>query len=75
MPRQHTPTELKELLKGTKATFIMLFFSCVINMLMLAPVVIYVTGRSSLQRVVGQVECSLFRGDPGGDGCSKMSVL
>jgi ATP-binding cassette subfamily C exporter for protease/lipase len=39
MPRQHTPTELKELLKGTKATFIMLFFSYVINMLMLAPVV------------------------------------
>ncbi|MFP2514193.1 type I secretion system permease/ATPase [Buttiauxella agrestis] len=40
MSRQHTPTELKDALKGTKPTFIMLlFFSCVINMLMLAPAI------------------------------------
>ncbi|HKM95309.1 MAG TPA: type I secretion system permease/ATPase [Buttiauxella sp.] len=40
MSRQHTPTELKNALKGTKPTFIiLLFFSCVINMLMLAPAI------------------------------------
>lgn len=40
MSRQHTPTELKDALKGTKPTFILLlFFSCVINMLMLAPAI------------------------------------
>ncbi|MCS3601906.1 ATP-binding cassette subfamily C exporter for protease/lipase [Buttiauxella sp. BIGb0471] len=40
MSRQHTPTELKDALKGMKPTFIMLlFFSCVINMLMLAPAI------------------------------------
>lgn len=74
MPRQHTPTELKELLKGTKATFIMFFQLCY-QYAYAGACSIYVTGRSSLQRVVGQVECSLFRGDPGGDGCSKMLVL
>ncbi|KFB93270.1 ATP-binding component of an ABC superfamily heme transporter, partial [Citrobacter freundii ATCC 8090 = MTCC 1658 = NBRC 12681] len=40
MSRQHTPTELNDALKGTKPTFLMLlFFSCVINMLMLAPAI------------------------------------
>lgn len=40
MSRQHTPTELNDALKGTKPTFlILLFFSCVINMLMLAPAI------------------------------------
>lgn len=40
MSRQHTPTELKGALKGTQSTFILLlFFSCVINMLMLAPAI------------------------------------
>lgn len=29
---------------------------------------------SCIQSVDSQVECSLFRGDTGGDGCSKMSV-
>lgn len=45
MSRQHTPTELNDALKGTKPTFLMLlFFSCVINMLMLAPGNLYATG-------------------------------
>lgn len=40
MSRQHTPTELNDALKRTKPTFLMLlFFSCVINMLMLAPAI------------------------------------
>lgn len=40
MSRQHTPTELNDALKGMKPTFLMLlFFSCVINMLMLAPAI------------------------------------
>jgi ATP-binding cassette subfamily C exporter for protease/lipase len=40
MSRQHKSTELNKALKGTKSTFIMLlFFSCVINMLMLAPAI------------------------------------
>ena len=37
MPRQHTPTTLNKLLRGTKTTFITLFFSRVIHLLMLAP--------------------------------------
>ncbi|MCX9458157.1 type I secretion system permease/ATPase, partial [Vibrio cholerae] len=40
MSRQHTPTELKEALKGTKPAFVLLLvFSCVINLLMLAPAI------------------------------------
>lgn len=40
MSRQHSPSELKEALKGTKSIFlIILFFSCIINMLMLAPAI------------------------------------
>ncbi|MDA8479025.1 type I secretion system permease/ATPase [Citrobacter sp. Awk 4] len=40
MPRQQTPTELQNALKGSKPAFLMLlFFSSMINMLMLAPAI------------------------------------
>lgn len=40
MPRQYKSTELKNALKGTRPAFItLLFFGCVINMLMLAPAI------------------------------------
>lgn len=40
MSGQHTQSELNRALKGTRSTFILLlFFSCVINMLMLAPAI------------------------------------
>ncbi|AFJ48175.1 type I secretion system permease/ATPase [Shimwellia blattae] len=40
MSRQHMPKELNDALKGVKSIFMMLlFFSCVINMLMLAPAI------------------------------------
>ncbi|MEO3991056.1 type I secretion system permease/ATPase [Pseudocitrobacter cyperus] len=40
MSGQHTQTELNRVLKGMQPTFILLlFFSCVINMLMLAPAI------------------------------------
>ena len=40
MSGQHTQSELNRALKGTRSTFtLLLFFSCVINMLMLAPAI------------------------------------